>query len=64
MDTENTPTQPVTPSGAGTPSVPGKCPIRWRSRFGMLGGLAFTFFLVKGLLWLTVPAVLAYFATK
>jgi len=38
--------------------------VGWRGRMGTLGAVAFTFFLVKGLLWLTVPAVLAYFATK
>ena len=31
----------------------------WIKRFGAAG---FVFFLVKGLLWLIVPAVVAYFA--
>ena len=31
----------------------------WLERIGVLG---FAFFLVKGLLWLTVPALLAYWA--
>lgn len=30
---------------------------RWLQRFGAVG---FAFFLIKGLLWLTVPALLAY----
>jgi hypothetical protein len=34
---------------------------RWTKRVGMA---AFLFFLVKGLLWLIVPAVVAYFALK
>jgi len=34
---------------------------RWTKRVG-IG--AFLFFLVKGLLWLIVPAVVAYFALK
>ncbi len=34
------------------------CPARsWIKRFGAAG---FVFFLVKGLLWLAVPAVVAY----
>lgn len=32
---------------------------RWIKRFGVFG---FLFFLIKGLLWLIVPAVIAYFA--
>ncbi len=32
---------------------------RWIKRFGVAG---FMFFLVKGLLWLVVPALVAYFA--
>jgi hypothetical protein len=32
---------------------------RWIKRFGVAG---FLFFLIKGLLWLIVPALLAYFA--
>lgn len=34
---------------------------RWTKR---IGTVAFLFFLVKGLLWLIVPAVVAYFALK
>ena len=33
----------------------------WLKRFGVLG---FCFFLVKGLLWLTLPALVAYFAAR
>jgi hypothetical protein len=33
----------------------------WIKRLGFLG---FMFFLVKGLLWLLVPAVIAYLATN
>jgi hypothetical protein len=37
-----------------------KCPAKtWVKRFGAAG---FIFFLVKGLLWLLVPAVIAYFS--
>jgi hypothetical protein len=37
-----------------------RCPARtWVKRFGAAG---FVFFLVKGLLWLLVPAVIAYFS--
>ena len=32
---------------------------RWIKRFGVVG---FLFFLIKGLLWLIIPALLAYFA--
>ena len=32
---------------------------RWTRRFGVLG---FLFFFVKGMLWLTVPAVLGWMA--
>ena len=32
---------------------------RWIKRFGFAG---FMFFLIKGLLWLIVPALVAYFA--
>lgn len=32
---------------------------KWIKRFGVAG---FMFFLVKGLLWLIVPALIAYFA--
>jgi hypothetical protein len=31
----------------------------WFKRIGLLG---FLFFLVKGLLWLTIPALIAFFA--
>lgn len=34
---------------------------KWVKRFGFYG---FMFFLVKGLLWLTVPALIAYFSLK
>ena len=33
--------------------------LKWTKRFGLA---AFLFFLIKGLLWLIVPAVIAYFA--
>jgi hypothetical protein len=33
---------------------------KWLKRFGVLG---FLFFLIKGLLWLIIPAVIYYFAT-
>lgn len=44
-----------------TPSarMPPKRLRHWLERIGVLG---FAFFLVKGLLWLTVPALLAYWA--
>jgi len=32
---------------------------KWIKRFGVAG---FMFFLIKGLLWLFVPALIAYFA--
>ena len=32
---------------------------RWTKRFG---AAAFLFFLIKGLLWLLVPALIAYFS--
>lgn len=32
---------------------------KWIKRFGFVG---FMFFLIKGLLWLIVPAAIAYFA--
>jgi len=39
-----------------------KCPaVRWVKRFGMAG---FLFFLIKGLLWLLVPALIGYFSFK
>jgi len=35
-----------------------KCPaVRWTKRFGVA---AFLFFLIKGLLWLIVPRLIAY----
>jgi hypothetical protein len=44
------------------PTKPGsRCPMPW---FARLGIVAFCFFLVKGLLWLTVPALIAYFASR
>ena len=37
-----------------------KCPAKtWVKRFGAAG---FVFFLVKGLLWLLLPAAVAYFS--
>jgi len=37
-----------------------KCPaVKWTKRFG---AAAFLFFLVKGLLWLIVPGLIAYFS--
>lgn len=33
--------------------------VNWVKRFGVAG---FLFFLIKGLLWLIVPALIAYFA--
>lgn len=38
--------------------APGQPRRRWVQRLGAAG---FLFFLIKGLLWLTVPALLAYF---
>ncbi len=43
-----------------TRSIPDKC-IRWTKRIGVLG---FLFFLIKGLLWIIVPAILFYFGAK
>jgi len=34
---------------------------RWTKRVGIA---AFLFFLIKGLLWLIVPAIVAFFAVK
>jgi hypothetical protein len=34
---------------------------QWVERLGVIG---FAFFLVKGLLWLTVPALIAYWARQ
>ena len=37
-----------------------KCPaVKWVKRFGVAG---FLFFLIKGLLWLIIPALIAYFS--
>ena len=33
----------------------------WYARLGIV---AFCFFLLKGILWLTVPALIAYFSTR
>jgi hypothetical protein len=33
----------------------------WLARLGIV---AFCFFLIKGLLWLSVPALIAYFSTR
>lgn len=39
-----------------------KCPaVNWVKRFGIAGVL---FFLIKGLLWLIVPALIAYFSVS
>lgn len=39
-----------------------KCPaVKWVRRFGIAG---FLFFLIKGLLWLIVPALIAYFSVS
>lgn len=39
-----------------------KCPaVNWVKRFGVAG---FMFFLIKGLLWLIVPALIAYFSVS
>jgi len=35
--------------------------IRWVQRFGIAG---FAFFFIKGLLWLAVPALLAYLGSR
>jgi hypothetical protein len=34
---------------------------RWTKRVGVV---AFLFFLIKGILWLILPAIVAYFALK
>jgi hypothetical protein len=34
---------------------------RWTKR---IGAVAFLFFLIKGILWLIVPSIIAYFALK
>lgn len=38
-----------------------KAASRWGKRLGVV---AFCFFLIKGLAWLTVPAVVTYFASR
>jgi hypothetical protein len=39
-----------------------RCPaVRWVKRFGVAG---FLFFLIKGLLWLIIPALIAYFSVN
>ena len=39
-----------------------KCPaVKWVKRFGVVG---FLFFLIKGLLWLIIPAALVYFGVS
>jgi hypothetical protein len=35
------------------------CPLKWIKRIGVLGSL---FFLIKGLLWLLLPGLIAYFS--
>jgi hypothetical protein len=35
------------------------CPLKWIKRIGVAG---FIFFLLKGLLWLLVPSLIAYFS--
>ena len=44
------------------PTKPGsRCPMPW---FARLGIVAFCLFLLKGLAWLAVPALMAYFAAR
>jgi hypothetical protein len=39
-----------------------KCPaVGWMKRFGVAG---FLFFLIKGLLWLIIPALAGYYVTQ
>jgi hypothetical protein len=38
--------------------------LRWQDRFKKLGLFCFLFFLIKGLLWLLVPAALYFFSTQ
>jgi hypothetical protein len=38
-----------------------RCPFPW---FARVGAAAFCFFLLKGLVWLSLPAVLAYCAAR
>ena len=49
-------------SGPGdtSPAEQGRV-LRWVQRLGVAG---FAFFLIKGLLWLIVPALLAYWGTR
>lgn len=35
-------------------------PPDWKQRLQMLGWTSFLFFLIKGLLWLSLPAVITY----
>jgi len=35
--------------------------LKWTKRIGLA---AFLFFVIKGMLWLLIPAIIAYFATK
>jgi hypothetical protein len=35
------------------------CPLKWIKRLGVAG---FLFFLIKGLLWLVLPGLIAYFS--
>lgn len=35
--------------------------LNWAKKLGLAG---FLFFLIKGLLWLIVPAIIAFYATK
>jgi hypothetical protein len=37
---------------------------RWNQRLKKLGVVCFLFFLIKGLLWLAVPAALYFFSTQ
>lgn len=37
---------------------------RWYQRLKKLGVVCFLFFLIKGLLWLAVPAALYFFSTQ
>jgi hypothetical protein len=48
--------QPAAPADAA-----GRLGVRWLQRLGVAG---FAFFLIKGLLWLTVPALLAYWGYR
>jgi hypothetical protein len=47
-------------SAATARAIPEKC-VRYMKRLGLLG---FLFFLIKGLLWLLVPALLYYLGAK